>query len=180
MHCGIWPNLVEPDAVAGMLRPDTSSITLKRLFDAGAYSGTPHSNAAQHKGSASRTLPCCCIWVVACCIELSQLLRGCLCLWTLLLSPMPNVLSIGGQAEADAAYAEALHAVFTLKVDCHRHAQPHVSKKDGRMKWTMLEMWPMQASQEMRKFTSFCQPTRLITLCPSRQSCYYSCNPLCA
>ena len=50
----------------------------------------------------------------------------------------------GGEAEAEAAYKEAVHAVFTLKVDCHRHAQPHVSKKDGRIKWAMYEMWPMQ------------------------------------
>ena len=52
----------------------------------------------------------------------------------------------GGQQEAQAAYDEAVNAVFTLQVDCHRHAQPHLSKKDGRTKWAMIEMWPMQVS----------------------------------
>ena len=50
----------------------------------------------------------------------------------------------GGQQEAQAAYDEAVNAVFNLQVECHRHAQPHVSKKDGRTKWAMIEMWPMQ------------------------------------
>ena len=39
-----------------------------------------------------------------------------------------------------------MHAVFTVQVECHRHAQPHMGKKDGTLKWGMLEMWPMQAS----------------------------------
>ena len=50
----------------------------------------------------------------------------------------------GGSQEAQAAYDEAVNAVFNLQVECHRHAQPHISKKDGRTKWTMIEMWPMQ------------------------------------
>ncbi|DBB13951.1 TPA: hypothetical protein ACH3X3_000930 [Trebouxia sp. C0006] len=50
----------------------------------------------------------------------------------------------GGQQEAQAAYDEAVNAVFNLQVECHRHAQPHISKKDGRTKWAMIEMWPMQ------------------------------------
>ena len=50
----------------------------------------------------------------------------------------------GGSQEAQAAYDEAVNAVFNLQVECHRHAQPHISKKDGRTKWAMIEMWPMQ------------------------------------
>ena len=50
----------------------------------------------------------------------------------------------GGHQEAQAAYDEAVNAVFNLQVECHRHAQPHISKKDGRTKWAMIEMWPMQ------------------------------------
>ncbi|KAL0024765.1 hypothetical protein WJX79_003822 [Trebouxia sp. C0005] len=50
----------------------------------------------------------------------------------------------GGQQEAQAAYDEAVNAVFSLQVDCHRHIHPHISKKDGRTKWAMIEMWPMQ------------------------------------
>ena len=53
---------------------------------------------------------------------------------------------VGGQAEAQAAYDEAVNAVFNLQVDCHRHAQPHISKKDGRIKWAMIELWPMQVT----------------------------------
>ena len=49
----------------------------------------------------------------------------------------------GGQEEADRAYAEAMHAVFTAQVDCHRHSQPFSRKKDGKVRWAMLEMWPM-------------------------------------
>ena len=49
----------------------------------------------------------------------------------------------GGLAEAQAAYDEAVNAVFNLQVDCHRHAQPHLSRKDNRTKWAMIEMWPM-------------------------------------
>ena len=51
--------------------------------------------------------------------------------------------SIGGKEEARAAYEEALHAIFTLNLECHRHTQPHKSKKNGHMKWAMIEMWPM-------------------------------------
>ena len=52
----------------------------------------------------------------------------------------------GGQAEAQAAYDEAVNAVFNLQVDCHRHAQPHLSRKDDKTKWAMIEMWPMQVT----------------------------------
>ena len=34
--------------------------------------------------------------------------------------------------------------MFNLQLDCHRHAQPHKSRKDGNVKWDMIEMWPMQ------------------------------------
>lgn len=51
--------------------------------------------------------------------------------------------STGGKEQARAAYEEALHAIFTLNLECHRHTQPHKSKKNGHMKWAMIEMWPM-------------------------------------
>ena len=49
----------------------------------------------------------------------------------------------GGEAEGQAAYDEAVTAVFDLQLECHRHTQPHKSKKDGTTKWAMIEMWPM-------------------------------------
>ena len=52
----------------------------------------------------------------------------------------------GGEAEAQAAYDEAVNAVFNLQLECHRHAQPHKSKKDGKIKWAMIEMWPIIVS----------------------------------
>ena len=36
-----------------------------------------------------------------------------------------------------------MNAVFTLQLECHRHTQPHRSKKDATTKWAMIEMWPM-------------------------------------
>ena len=49
----------------------------------------------------------------------------------------------GGEEEAQAAYDDAMNAVFNLQLECHRHTQPHKSKKDGTTKWAMIEMWPM-------------------------------------
>ena len=59
---------------------------------------------------------------------------------------LTDVVAIGGGAEAQAAYDEAYNAVFNLQLECHRHAQPHKSKKDGKIKWAMIEMWPMIVS----------------------------------
>lgn len=56
------------------------------------------------------------------------------------------VCCTGGEAEAQAAYDEAVNAVFNLQLECHRHAQPHKSKKDGKTKWAMIEMWPIIVS----------------------------------
>ncbi|DBA83083.1 TPA: hypothetical protein ACH3X2_006613 [Trebouxia sp. C0005] len=50
----------------------------------------------------------------------------------------------GGQEEAQAACEEAYNDVFNMKLDCHRHPQPHKSRKDGTIRWEMIEMWPMQ------------------------------------
>ncbi|KAL3130461.1 hypothetical protein ABBQ38_008282 [Trebouxia sp. C0009 RCD-2024] len=50
----------------------------------------------------------------------------------------------GGQEEANRAYEEAYNDVFNLQLDCHRHAQPHKSRKGGSVKWDMIEMWPMK------------------------------------
>ena len=52
----------------------------------------------------------------------------------------------GGDEEAEAAYDEAVHAIFELQLERHRHIQPYVSKKDGRNKWAMIEMSPMTVS----------------------------------
>ena len=52
----------------------------------------------------------------------------------------------GGSEEAQDAYDEAMNAIFSLQLECFRHAQPHRSKKDGSTKWAMIEMWPMQVS----------------------------------
>ena len=49
----------------------------------------------------------------------------------------------GGEEERQAAYHEAMNAVFRLQLECHRHTQPHCSKKDATTKWAMIEMWPM-------------------------------------
>lgn len=54
-------------------------------------------------------------------------------------------MATGGEDECQAAYEEAVDAIFNLKVDCHRHVQSHLSRKDGKIKWAALEMWPMQA-----------------------------------
>ena len=47
--------------------------------------------------------------------------------------------------EAQEAYDEAVTAIFVLQVDCHRHVQPH-AKHNGKVRWEMIEMWPMQVS----------------------------------
>ncbi len=51
----------------------------------------------------------------------------------------------GGQKEAEEAYEEAVNAIFVLQVKCHRHSQPR-SLKIGKVRWEMIEMWPMQVS----------------------------------
>jgi len=60
-------------------------------------------------------------------------------------------LSAGGEEEAEAAYDEALHAIFVLQLERHRHTQPYISKKDGRSKWAMIEMSPMLVSLQRCK-----------------------------
>ena len=49
----------------------------------------------------------------------------------------------GGEAEAQAAYEDAMAALADEAAETHRHMQSHTSKKSGRTKWTMMEMWPM-------------------------------------
>ena len=76
---------------------------------------------------------------------------GTVCLCATALPGFQNLLHVcsmisGGQNEAIAAHEEAMHAVFTLQLKCHRHEQPHRARKDGRTKWAMLEMWPMFVS----------------------------------
>lgn len=53
-------------------------------------------------------------------------------------------LSVTGDKEgAQAAYNEALNAVFNLEVQCHRHTQLQKSKDGIGTRWSMIEMWPM-------------------------------------
>lgn len=53
-------------------------------------------------------------------------------------------LAAGGVEEAEGAYEEAVNAVFNLQLECHRHTQPYRSHKCSKVKWAMIEMWPMQ------------------------------------
>jgi len=67
------------------------------------------------------------------------------------------------------AYEEALNAVFDLRVEFHQHIQPYASRKDGTIKWALLEMWPLLV----------CSSTQLISineLCmqPSDKLCCYN------
>lgn len=48
----------------------------------------------------------------------------------------------GGEAEAWAAYEDAMATLADEAADCHSHMQSHTSKR-GNTKWTMMEMWPM-------------------------------------
>ena len=48
--------------------------------------------------------------------------------------------------EAQSAYEEAHNAVFHLQLTW-RHTQPHRSRRDGKTRWSMIEMWPMHVSQ---------------------------------
>ena len=54
--------------------------------------------------------------------------------------------SADNPVEAQAAYNAAISAIFHQQVDCHRHIQTHVSAKNGRRKWSMMEMWPIHVS----------------------------------
>ena len=71
-------------------------------------------------------------FVMQCCAQLQDLLCDFGC--------------AGGEKEAEAAYDEAVHAIFELQLERHRHVQPYISKKDGRSKWAMIEMSPMMVS----------------------------------
>lgn len=55
-------------------------------------------------------------------------------------------LATGGAEEAESAYEEAVNAVFNLQLECHRHTQPYKSHKSSKVKWAMIEMWPMQVA----------------------------------
>ena len=57
----------------------------------------------------------------------------------------PQVLLSGGELDAQSAYEEAHNAVFQLQLTW-RHTQPHKSRRDGKTRWSMIEMWPMHVS----------------------------------
>lgn len=60
----------------------------------------------------------------------------------------------GGAAEAQAALHEACHAIFDLKVSCHRHTQPR--RKGATRRWEMIEMWPLTVSVQPRQSAGLC------------------------
>ena len=78
-----------------------------------------------------------------------DLTNVCLCM----LSPLLTG-SIGGELEAQSAYEEALNAVFIKQLTWH-HMQPHRSRRDGKTKWSMIEMWPMHVGGVA--YTAFCR-----------------------
>ena len=59
---------------------------------------------------------------------------------------MVVAMPAGGEVEAHEAYEEAYNAIFALQLQCHRHIQPHF-KKEGILRWEMIEMWPMQVGK---------------------------------
>ncbi len=77
----------------------------------------------------------------------------------------------GGKEEAERAYEEALNAVFDLGVDCHQHIQPYQSRKDGKLKWALLEMWPL-----LVKLLSVSRPCTYVSMC---YTCLGNCQTCC-
>ncbi len=61
---------------------------------------------------------------------------------------------LGGEEEAETHYEDALTAVFSLQLKCHRHVQPCRGSKDGKLKWANIEMWPMP----VRPYPHLCTP----------------------
>ncbi len=68
------------------------------------------------------------------------------------------------------AYEEALNAVFDLGVERHQHIQPYASRKDGKVKWALLEMWPLLV-RSSTQLISFDQPC----MQPSGKGFCYNC-----
>lgn len=64
----------------------------------------------------------------------------------------------GGKEQAVQAYEEALNAVFDLRVECHQHIQPYASRKDGTIKWALLEMWPLSVQSSTQLISCACSP----------------------
>lgn len=62
----------------------------------------------------------------------------------------------GGKEQAVRAYEEALNAVFDLRVECHQHIQPYASRKDGKIKWALLEMWPLLVCSSAHQISCAC------------------------
>ena len=57
----------------------------------------------------------------------------------------------GGKAEADAAYEEAMEAVFSLQLDQYSHVQYYETPQTaGQLKrrWDLIELWPLQVCQQ--------------------------------
>ena len=54
-----------------------------------------------------------------------------------------NLVSLGGEAEATAAYEAAYDAIFVQQLESFRVPMPRTSKKTGQKKWSMVEMWPL-------------------------------------
>lgn len=54
------------------------------------------------------------------------------------------VIATGGEEEAEAAYEEAMQAIFGLQLERFSHVQPHRNPENDKVRWECLEMWPMK------------------------------------
>ncbi len=70
-----------------------------------------------------------------------------------------------------------MKAVFEEQVDCYRHKQCHKSKKSGKLKWAMMEMWPMTVCLSFLYITTLhcylmcCTLTRIHHMQAVRNAC---------
>ncbi len=66
----------------------------------------------------------------------------------------PVAVTAGGNDEAQAAYEEAVQAIFQLQLERYCHTQAHHNPdKEGQMRWECIEMWPIQARPVLTDWT---------------------------
>ena len=70
--------------------------------------------------------------------------------------PATQALLVGGVDEQEAAYQEAVKAIFDKQVACHRHQRYYTSRKTGKKKWTILEMWRLAVCEHRPLIPSVC------------------------
>ena len=75
----------------------------------------------------------------------------------------------GGEAEADAAFKAAYDAIFVQQLESFRVPMPRISRKTGKQKWSMVEMWPLAVSSF---YLSICKHAHALVACivPSTKS----------